>query len=122
MFHSQIPETVSVQLIQAPAEFTLPVKQDKRLAPSFKVRVKVGYWGQVSLPLTVNALLVTASEKDEIASFSIEGFSSDLDKRKITELKGLTSIQHTFEDLTPPTSEPSSLGGAAVGLEPGEKI
>ena len=55
----------------------------------------------MSLPLTLHAYLITLTEKDEIHTWSLDSYSSDADKRKITELKGQTVVQHTFEDSSP---------------------
>ena len=99
-------------------EWAVPVKQDRRLSPSFKVRVEVQYSGRMSFPLTLRAFVISQNDKDVVQKWSPEG-PMDPDKvserqglaskmkltceavltlqRKMTELKGSTSITHQFE-------------------------
>lgn len=61
-----------MKIVQAPAEFTVPVKQDRRLSPSFKVKVEVKFRGQVSLPFTLRAFIITQTDKDMVQSWHPE--------------------------------------------------
>ncbi|CAD7697834.1 unnamed protein product [Ostreobium quekettii] len=100
--HSPLaPLAINMRIVTAPAEFAVPVKQDRRLTPDFKVRVEVKYRGQVSFPLTVRAYILAQQEKDNLPEWTPEGVT-DHDgqserKGHPTELKGTTYITHHFE-------------------------
>eukprot|EP00798_Chlamydomonas_sp_ICE-L_P031814 gene31814-7016_t len=92
------PETVSLRIVEAPAEFGIPVKQDRRLMPAFRVRAEVKYRSRLSFPLTMKAYVINQQEKDNILAWSPE--EADLDKsvkKPVTDLKGTTCITHHFE-------------------------
>lgn len=57
---------ITMHIVEAPAEWVHPVKQDRRLSPSFKVLVKVHHKDRLSMPLTVKAYLATQSDMDAI--------------------------------------------------------
>ncbi|GAX73388.1 hypothetical protein CEUSTIGMA_g841.t1 [Chlamydomonas eustigma] len=115
----RVPEHISMRIVKAPAEFTFPVKQDRRLFPNFKVKVAVKYRGDAfSFPVTVRAYIITQHEKDNIlswqppttttaagelsSSLSAASYSESSDKMKLkpmTELKGMTSISHHFQHI-----------------------
>ncbi|KAL6760231.1 hypothetical protein V8C86DRAFT_1146980 [Haematococcus lacustris] len=98
--------SLSMALREAPAEWCAPVKQDRRLSPTFKVAVDVRYRGAVAVPVTVKAFLLTQQQKDNILLWSHEGSNPD-DKttdKKITELKGSTSITHIFTSPGQPST------------------
>ncbi|CAD7701308.1 unnamed protein product [Ostreobium quekettii] len=100
--HSALaPLAINMRIVTAPAEFAVPVKQDRRLTPDFKVRVEVKYRGQVSFPLTVRAYILSQQEKDNLPEWSPEGAvdNDGQNERKghPTELKGTTYITHHFE-------------------------
>jgi len=97
LFSGVAPEAVSLKITEAPAEFAVPVKQDRRLSPNFRVRVEVKYRQRVSFALTLKAHVITQQEKDNILAWCLED-SADQDKKKpVTELKGTTCITHHFE-------------------------
>lgn len=109
------PTGVNMRIITAPAEFAVPVKQDRRLTPDFKVRVEVRYRGKVSFPLTVRARILSQQEKDNLPEWTPDGMEDPLhfvkppcqlvgggkgvmgDRKPPTELKGTTYITHHFE-------------------------
>mmetsp|Transcript_19110 Transcript_19110/g.49641 ORF Transcript_19110/g.49641 Transcript_19110/m.49641 type:complete len:957 (-) Transcript_19110:1046-3916(-) len=93
-----MPEAVSMQIVEAPAEFAMPVKQDRRLNPPFRVRVDVQHRGPLSFPLTLRASLITQQDKDNMLTWSPEDMH---EARPITELKGTTNIAHHFEAHAP---------------------
>ncbi|PNW74638.1 hypothetical protein CHLRE_12g489150v5 [Chlamydomonas reinhardtii] len=96
-----LPETISLRIIEAPAEFALPVKQDRRLFPCFKVRVEAKHRGPFSLPLTLRAHVLTQQDKEHIGTWVPPEEDPNLDdkgqQRSGTELKGLSCIRHTWE-------------------------
>ncbi|KAF5842314.1 hypothetical protein DUNSADRAFT_7967 [Dunaliella salina] len=98
LFSPCMPETVSLKIVGAPAEFAMPVKQDRRLNPPFRVRVDVQHRGPLSFPLTLRASLITQQDKDNMLTWSPEDMQ---EARLITELKGTTNIAHHFEAQAP---------------------
>eukprot|EP00798_Chlamydomonas_sp_ICE-L_P011688 gene11688-34411_t len=92
------PESIHLRIVDAPAEFGVPVKQDRRFMPAFRVRVEVKHGQRLSLPLTMRAYVINQQEKDNILAWSKE--ESDLEKNQkkpVTDLKGTTRITHHFE-------------------------
>ncbi|KAG2446074.1 hypothetical protein HXX76_000674 [Chlamydomonas incerta] len=127
-----LPETISLRIIEAPAEFALPVKQDRRLFPCFKVRVEAKHRGPFSLPLTLRAHVLTQQDKEHIGTWVPPEEDPNLDdkgqQRSGTELKGLSCIRHTWEPNARPEMKkyqqqsamapPPPGGGAVVKAEP----
>lgn len=70
LFSPFAPEAINVKVVVAPAEYAVPVKQDRRLSPSFKVRVDVKHRHALALPLTVRAYIVSQQDKDNILKFN----------------------------------------------------
>jgi len=115
-----LPTRIAMCITAAPAEFAVPVKQDRRLTPDFKLRVEVSHRGRVCFPLTIRAHILSQQEKDNLPEWRPEGMV-DFDaqgvrnngfahlpvshgsnlatvERKVpTELKGTTYITHHFE-------------------------
>ncbi|KAG2452631.1 hypothetical protein HYH02_002865 [Chlamydomonas schloesseri] len=127
-----LPETISLRIIEAPAEFALPVKQDRRLFPCFKVRVEAKHRGPFSLPLTLRAHVLTQQDKEHIGTWVPPEEDPNIDdksqQRCGTELKGLSVIRHTWEPNARPEMKkfqhqlamppPAPSGGATVKAEP----
>eukprot|EP00210_Caulerpa_lentillifera_P008045 g7682.t1 len=67
------PIAVRMKIISAPAEFAVPVKQDRRLTPDFKLRLEVRYRGVICYPLTVRAHMISQQEKDSLPEWRPEG-------------------------------------------------
>lgn len=90
--------TVNMKVIRSPAEFAIPVKQDRRLSPNFKLRVEVQCKGPLSVELTVKAHLLSQQEFDSITSWCPEPFNDcDEGQRKHNPgLKGQTVVTHHF--------------------------
>ncbi|KAJ9518665.1 hypothetical protein QJQ45_018756, partial [Haematococcus lacustris] len=100
-------ESVMMSVKEAPAEFAVPVKQDRRLSPSFKVEVNIHHQGPLALPFTLKACLITQQDMDNILLWAPEDpaaedkanvskHSQSLVLQKMTELKGNTTITHYF--------------------------
>lgn len=103
VFSDAAPTAISLNIVEAPAEFSVPVKQDRRLTPNFKVRVDVKYRQRVSCPLTVKAYILTQQEKDSILHWCPDDTIYELDgvQKTMTDLKGTTSITSHFEATAP---------------------
>ncbi|GIL47568.1 hypothetical protein Vafri_4360 [Volvox africanus] len=89
-----------MRIIEAPAEFALPVKQDRRLLPCFKVRLEVQHRGAVSLPVTLRAHVLSQQDKDQIRSWLPPDDAAgrgDKGQKPVTELKGTSLIRCTLE-------------------------
>jgi len=102
LFNPLAPDNITMRIIEAPAEFAVPVKQDRRLSPSFRVRVDVRYRSRVGIPVTVKAHLITQQDKDNVLAWLPEDMNpyasaDDKAQRSMTELKGTTCITHHFE-------------------------
>lgn len=91
LYNGLAPCRVSLRVVDAPAEFAVPVKQDRRLTPNFRVRADVQFQGRCSFPLTVKAYVIGQQEKDSVPEWVPEDFL-DPDaaalRKPITELKG----------------------------------
>lgn len=80
-----------MRIVQAPAEFMLPLKQDRRLSPSFKIKVKVQFRGQVSLPIHLRAHMITQVDMDMVQSWQPDkGSVGEADK--VQEILSTTYI------------------------------
>ncbi|EFJ50616.1 hypothetical protein VOLCADRAFT_116796 [Volvox carteri f. nagariensis] len=64
-----LPDAINMRIIEAPAEFALPVKQDRRLLPCFKVRLEVQHHGALWLPVTLRAHVLSQQDKEQITSW-----------------------------------------------------
>ncbi|PNH05767.1 hypothetical protein TSOC_007926 [Tetrabaena socialis] len=96
-----VPENITLSIVEAPAEFVVPVKQDRRLAPSFKVRVEVKHRGNLTMPMTLRAHVLTQQDKEGLESWA-PADSADLaedkgQQRAAPELKGTSCIQYKWE-------------------------
>ncbi|GFH27200.1 uncharacterized protein HaLaN_25483, partial [Haematococcus lacustris] len=89
-------ESVMMSVKEAPAEFAVPVKQDRRLSPSFKVEVNIHHQGPLALPFTLKACLITQQDMDNILLWAPEDLATEDKANKMTELKGNTTITHYF--------------------------
>jgi hypothetical protein len=58
LYTGYAPTSVSLTIVEAPSEWCVPVKQDRRLTPPFRVRATVAYRGRCSFPLTLKAYVV----------------------------------------------------------------
>ncbi|KAL6765583.1 hypothetical protein V8C86DRAFT_501687 [Haematococcus lacustris] len=101
-------ESVMMSVKEAPAEFAVPVKQDRRLSPSFKVEVNIHHQGPLALPFTLKACLITQQDMDNILLWAPEDPATEDKANKMTELKGNTTITHYFA---------SNCGGAMLCKE-----
>eukprot|EP00882_Tetradesmus_deserticola_P033554 GHRQ01038344.1.p1 GENE.GHRQ01038344.1~~GHRQ01038344.1.p1 ORF type:complete len:243 (+),score=65.99 GHRQ01038344.1:241-969(+) len=99
LYNGLAPTNIALRIVEAPAEFAVPVKQDRRLTPNFKVRLEVSYKSRCSFPLTLKAYVISQQEKDSVPEWVPDDFlDPDLPQRKpVTELKGTTVITHHFE-------------------------
>ncbi|GIL70201.1 hypothetical protein Vretimale_3493 [Volvox reticuliferus] len=118
--HKVLPDTINMRIIEAPAEFALPVKQDRRLLPCFKVRLEVQHRGAVSLPVTLRAHVLSQQDKDQINSWLPPDDAAgrgDKGQKPVTELKGTSLIRCTLEAGSSSEARTVSLGGMdAQGL------
>ncbi|GLC44187.1 hypothetical protein PLESTM_001565000 [Pleodorina starrii] len=108
------PDAVNMRIIEAPAEFALPVKQDRRLLPCFKVRLEVQHRGTVSLPVTLRAHVLSQQDKEQIATWVPPDDAASRDdkgQKAATELKGTAFIRCTLEAGSSGEIRPVGMGG-----------
>ncbi|KIY94890.1 hypothetical protein MNEG_13073 [Monoraphidium neglectum] len=74
LYNGLAPCKVSLRIVDAPAEYAVPVKQDRRLTPNFKVRVDVQFQDRCSFPLTLKAYIISQQEKDSVPEWVPEDF------------------------------------------------
>ncbi|KAI8474662.1 MAG: hypothetical protein J3K34DRAFT_117375 [Monoraphidium minutum] len=74
LYDGLAPRRVAMRVVEAPAEFAVPVKQDRRLTPNFRVRVEVLFRDRCSFPLTVKAYVVGQQDKDSVPEWVPEDF------------------------------------------------
>ena len=98
---ANLPEAVSLEIVRAPAEYAVPVKQDRRLKPSFKVRVTVWHSSRVHLRTAVAAHAITEAEFNTLEKWMPPDLDAAatgemVERATPTELKGSTRLEHTF--------------------------
>lgn len=121
LYNGLAPTRIFIRILEAPTEFGVPVKQDRRLTPNFKVRVEVHYKNRVSFPLTLKAYIIGQQEKDTIPEWVPADFlDPDVPQKKpITELKGTICVTHHFDGQAQPpspNSRPNGSNGRGRGL------
>eukprot|EP00892_Ulva_mutabilis_P011997 jgi/Ulvmu1/916/UM101_0025.1 len=72
---ADLPQQVQLQIVEAPAEFCLPLKSDRQFKPQFQVEVRVMNGGHMRLPLRVKAF---AAFQDDLSENACEWLPPEL--------------------------------------------
>lgn len=100
LYDGLAPTRVTLRIVEAPAEYGVPVKQDRRLTPNFKVRAEVEFAGRCSFPLTVKCYAVGQADKDALPEWVPDDFldpEAAALRKPVTELKGNVCVTHNFD-------------------------
>ncbi|GBF88728.1 hypothetical protein Rsub_01629 [Raphidocelis subcapitata] len=117
LYDGLAPARVTLRIVEAPAEFAVPVKQDRRLTPNFKIRVDVFFEDRCSFPLTLKAYILSQQERDGAAQWVPDDFLDpeiQQQRKPITELKGNVCVSHTFDASAASHPIPPELAAEAL--------